>query len=173
MDEKRLHLLISEDDLQGRIRELGRQIRADAGASPITFVAVLKSAFIFVADLVRAVDGPVRVEFLGTSPYSGGSRSSGATQIIQDLTHPVEGQDCVLVKEIVDSPASLDYLVRLVRLKNPRSLKVCALLAREGVQPPVPLDYVGFRIPDEFVVGYGMDLVELYRNLPHISVYSP
>jgi len=174
MDDRRLKTLYTQETIQARVQELGRQIRDDFPGGPVTCVAVLKSAFIFVADLVRAIDGPVRVEFLGVAPYHGGVRGSGAMQIIQDLTRPLEGQDCVLVKEIVDSPASLDYLVRLVRLKNPRTLKVCALLARENLDPKkVPLDYVGFRIPDEFVVGYGMDLAELYRNLPSIAVYAP
>lgn len=174
MEQKRLKPLLTEEQIHHRVVELGRQIRDDYGGRPITCVAVLKSSFIFIADLVRAIEGPVRCEFLGVTPYHGGTRGSGAMQIIQDLTHPLEGQDCLLVKEIVDSPASLEYLVRTLRLKNPKSLKVCALLAREAPEPiDEPLHYVGFRIPDDFVVGYGMDLAEIYRNLPYIAVYSP
>jgi hypoxanthine phosphoribosyltransferase len=174
MDETRLTTLISEERLQARIRELGQQIREEYGDRTITCIAVLKGSFLFLADLVRAMGGPVRIEFLGVSSYHGGTRSSGAVAITQDLKNPVEGQDCLVVEDIVDTGRTLSYLLRLLQVRNPRSLKICSLLDKPANREvELPVDYAGFVIPDEFVVGYGLDLGELYRNLPYIAVYSP
>jgi hypoxanthine phosphoribosyltransferase len=174
MDETRLQTLISEERLQARIRELGRQIRQEYGDRTITCIAVLKGSFLFLADLVRAIGGPVRIEFLGVSSYHGGTQSSGAVAITHDLRNPIECQDCLVIEDIVDTGRTLCYLLRLLEVRKPRSLKVCSLLDKpDNRKVNLPVDYSGFVIPDEFVVGYGLDLAELYRNLPYIAVYSP
>jgi len=167
-------VLISEERLQARIQELGRQIREEFGDNPITCIGVLKGSFLFMADLVRAIGGPVRCEFLGVSSYQGGTRSTGVVRITHDLKQPVEGQHCLLVEDIVDTGLTMDYLLRMLQVRNPASLKVATLLDKpDNREVEVKTDYIGFTIPDEFVVGYGLDLNELYRNLPHIAVYTP
>ena len=172
--EDKLEILINEENLQARIKELGAKIREDFGDNPITCIGVLKGSFLFMADLVRAIGGPVRCEFLGVSSYQGGTRSTGVVRITHDLKQPVEGQHCVLVEDIVDTGLTMDYLLRMLQVRNPASLKVATLLDKPGNREvEVQTDYIGFTIPDEFVVGYGLDLNELYRNLPHIAVYTP
>jgi hypoxanthine phosphoribosyltransferase len=170
--DRTLETLIPAEDVAARVVELGPQIRGwyppDA---TLTVVGVLKGSFMFVADLVRAVDGPVEVEFLGVSSYVGES-SSGAVQITQDLRVDVSGKHVLLVEDIVDTGLTLDYLRRTLGARNPASLKVVALLdkpSRRKVE--VAVDLVGFEIPDLFVVGYGLDLDQLYRNLPYIGVF--
>ena len=167
-------VLIDEAALQERITALGREIRAQYGDEPITCIGVLKGSFIFLADLVRAIGGDVKVEFLGVSSYHGGTRSTGVVRITQDLKHPIEGQNCLIIEDIVDTGLTADYLLRLLEVRGPRDLKLCTLLDKPGNREiEVEADFVGFTIPDEFVVGYGLDLGELYRNLPYIAVYSP
>ena len=174
MDQDRLRALIPEDRLQARIRELGAQIRADYGDRPITCVGVLKGSFIFMADLVRAIGGDLRCEFLGVSSYHGGTRSTGVVRITEDLKNPVEGQDVLIIEDIIDTGLTLDYLLRSLDVRGPASVKVCCLLDKPAHREvELVADYVGFSIPDEFVVGYGLDLGELYRNLPYIAVYTP
>ena len=171
---EQLEVLISEERLQARIQELGREIREEFGDNPITCIGVLKGSFLFMADLVRAIGGPVRCEFLGVSSYQGGTRSTGVVRITHDLKQPVEGQHCLLVEDIVDTGLTMDYLLRMLQVRNPASLKVATLLDKpDNREVEVKTDYIGFTIPDEFVVGYGLDLNELYRNLPHIAVYTP
>ena len=160
-----LEVLINEERLQARIQGLGKQIREDFGDNPITCIGVLKGSFLFMADLVRAIGGPVRCEFLGVSSYQGGTRSTGVVRITHDLKQPVEGQHCVLVEDIVDTGLTMDYLLRMLQVRNPASLKVATLLDKpDNREVEVQTDYIGFTIPDEFVVGYGLDLNELYRN---------
>lgn len=174
MEEERLKTLLDEETLQERVRTLGTEIREVYGDEPITVIAVLKGSFIFVADLVRAIGGDVKVEFLGVSSYHGGTRSSGAVKITQDLRHPIEGQHVLVVEDIVDTGLTMDYLHRLLQVRGPKSLRVATLLDKPSNREiEVEVDFVGFSIPDEFVVGYGLDLGELYRNLPYIAVYTP
>lgn len=174
MTQERLHTLIPEDRLQARVRELGAQIRADYGDRTLTCICVLKGSFMFTADLVRAIGGDIRCEFLGVASYHGGTRSTGVVRITEDLRHPIEGQDCIIIEDIVDTGLTMDYLVRMLNVRGPRSLRVCALLDKPAHREvDVDVAYVGFSIPDEFVVGYGLDLGELYRNLPYIAVYTP
>ncbi len=169
-----LRTLISEEQIQARVRELGARIRADFGDEPVTVITVLKGSFLFAADLVRAISGEVRVEFLAVASYHGGTSSSGVVQIIQDLRHGIEGQNVVIVEDIVDTGLTIDYLVRMLKVRGPRALRVATLLDKpDHREVEVELSYVGFTIPDEFVVGYGLDLGELYRNLPYVAVYSP
>ena len=175
MGQETLRTLISEDALQARVRELGRQIREDYGEdTPITCVGVLKGSFVFMADLVRAIGGNVRCEFLGVSSYHGGTRSTGVVKITHDLQKPIEGQHCLLIEDIVDTGLTMDYLLKMLSVREPASLKVVTLLDKPtNREVGVEVQYVGFTIPDEFVVGYGLDLGELYRNLPCIAVYTP
>lgn len=174
MNTAKVRVLISEDRLQERIKALGAQIRADYGDEAVTVIGVLKGSFLFMADLVRAIPGDVRVEFLGVASYHGGTSSSGVVQITQDLRRSIEGQHCLLVEDIVDTGLTIDYLLRMLQVRGPKSLKVASLLdKRANREVEVAVDYVGFDIPDEFVVGYGLDLGELYRNLPFVGVYVP
>jgi hypoxanthine phosphoribosyltransferase len=169
-----LRELISAERIATRVAELGAQIRADHPDQTITVVAVLKGSFLFLADLVRAIPGDVRVEFLGVASYHGGTSSSGAVQITQDLRGSIEGHACVLVEDIVDTGLTMDYLLRTLAVRGPRSVRIASLLDKPSNREiEVKVDYVGFTIPDEFVVGYGLDLGELYRNLPYVAVYVP
>ena len=166
--------LYTAEHIAVRIQELGAQIRQDHGDAPITFIAVLKGSFMFLADLVRAVDGDATIEFLGVASYHGGTHSSGVVQITQDLRSSIEGRHCVLVEDIVDTGLTMDYLLRMLEVRGPKSLRVASLLDKpENREVEVRVDYAGFTIPNEFVVGYGLDLGELYRNLPFIGVYQP
>ena len=170
--DRPLEQLLSSDQLSARVVELGREVRGwyPPGAT-ITAVGVLKGSFVFMADLVRAVDGPVAIEFLGVSSYVG-TDSSGAVQITQDLRVDVSGKHVLLIEDIVDTGLTLEYLLRIMAARNPASLRVVALLdkpSRRKVE--VPVDLVGFEIPDLFVVGYGLDLDQLHRNLPYIGVF--
>lgn len=169
-----LKTLISEERIQARVRELGQTIRDDFPGEPVTVVAVLKGSFLFLADLVRAIPGEVRVEFLGVASYHGGTSSSGAVQITQDLRATIENQNVILVEDIVDTGLTMDYLVRMLQVRGPKALRIATLLDKpDNRETEVELHYVGFTIPDEFVVGYGLDLGELYRNLPYVAVYVP
>jgi len=171
---EQLRVLIPEERLQARIKELGAQIRADYGDRPITCVGVLKGSFMFMADLVRAIGGDIRCEFLAVSSYHGGTRSTGVVRITEDLRTPIEGQDTLVIEDIIDTGLTLDYLLRSLQVRGPASLKTCCLLDKPAHREvALDADYVGFSIPDEFVVGYGLDLAERYRNLPHIAVYTP
>ncbi len=172
--DEHVRVLISEERIRERIAELALEIRAQVGSEPVTCIGVLKGSFIFMADLVRALGGPVRCEFLGVSSYHGGTRSTGVVRITQDLRHPIEGQHCLLIEDIVDTGLTLDYLKHFLGGHRPASLRTVTLLDKpDHREVEVDADHVGFTIPDEFVVGYGLDLGELYRNLPFIGVYSP
>jgi hypoxanthine phosphoribosyltransferase len=174
MNHDKLSVLISEERLQARIKELGAEIRAQYGDETITCIAVLKGSFMFMADLVRAIGGDVRCEFLGVSSYQGGTKSTGVVRITEDLRHPIENQHCLIIEDIIDTGLTMDYLLKLLEVRGPKSLKTCSLLDKPSNRDvPMVADFVGFTIPDEFVVGYGLDLGELYRNLPYIAVYSP
>lgn len=169
-----LRTLIPAQDIQARIHEMGAQIRADFPDVPITLIGVLKGSCIFLADLCRAIPGPVRIEFLGVASYHGGTRSSGAVQITQDLRSSIEGQVCIIIEDIIDTGLTMDYLLRMLDVRGPAALRVATLLDKpDNRENDVKVDYVGFTIPDEFVVGYGLDLGELYRNLPYVAVYTP
>lgn len=164
-------VLIPADDLRARVGELGRQIRSDyAGRTPI-LVGVLKGAVVFLADLMRAVDAPCECDFIAVSSYGASTRSSGIVELTKDLSVPIEGRDVLIVEDIVDTGRTLAYLLRNLETRQPRTVRVCALLDKVSRREvPVALDYVGFPIPDEFVVGYGLDFAGLYRNLPYIGV---
>ena len=163
-------VVVSEDDLQARIRELGKEITADYAGRPPLLVGVLKGAFVFMSDLSRAIDLPVEFDFMAVSSYGSATRSSGVVRIIKDLDLDLGGRDVIIVEDIVDSGLTLAYLRKNLAARDPRTLEVCALLVKEGLQRiELDLRYVGFRIPPEFVVGYGLDVAERYRNLPFIG----
>lgn len=169
------YILLDEATIAARIAELGRQIAADyAGHEDLLLVCVLKGAFMFLADLTRALPHPHRLDFMGISSYGRGTSSSGVVQIIMDLKTPIEGRHVLIIEDIIDSGRTLDYMRRNLETRSPASLRICSLLnkpARREIE--VDVEYVGFDIPDEFVVGYGLDFDELYRNLPYIAVLKP
>ncbi|MCC6645092.1 MAG: hypoxanthine phosphoribosyltransferase [Polyangiaceae bacterium] len=164
--------LLSAETIAARVRELGQQIADEYRDKNVVLVLVLKGSFVFGADLARAIDHPrCRVDFLGTRSYGEGTDSSGVVQITQDLSRPVEGEDVIIVEDIVDTGLTIAHLLELMKTRRPASVKVCALLhkpARKKVE--VQVDYVGFTIEDRFVIGYGLDWAERFRNLPFIGV---
>ena len=166
-------LLISEEDLQARIRVLGREITADyAGRAPL-LVGVLKGAFMFMSDLARAIDLPVEFDFMAVSSYGHSTRSSGVVRIVKDLDLDLADRDVIIVEDIIDSGLTLNYLRRNLLARNPVSLEVCALLVRENHRMDGSiLRYEGFRVPSAFLVGYGLDVNERFRNLPDIRVVA-
>ena len=166
-------LLISEEDLQARIRALGREITTDyAGRAPL-LVGVLKGAFMFMSDLARAIDLPVEFDFMAVSSYGHSTRSSGVVRIVKDLDLDLADRDVIIVEDIIDSGLTLNYLRRNLLARNPASLEVCALLVRENHRMDGSiLRYEGFRVPSEFLVGYGLDVNERFRNLPDIRVVA-
>ncbi|MDI3289777.1 hypoxanthine phosphoribosyltransferase [Polyangium sp. 15x6] len=163
--------MIDSDRIAQRVRELGAEITRDYAGRNLVLVCVLKGSFVFTSDLARHIDLPMRVEFLGVRSYGEGTKSSGVVQITHDLTQPVEGDHVLIVEDIVDTGLTIAHLLDLLRTRKPASVKVCALLhkpARTRIQ--VPVDYLGFTIEDKFVVGYGLDWAERYRNLPFIGL---
>jgi hypoxanthine phosphoribosyltransferase len=167
-------VVVAADDLQARIAALGKEITADYAERPPLLVCVLKGAFPFLADLARAIDLPIEVDFMAVSSYGSATKTSGVVRIVKDLDVELRGRHVLIVEDIVDSGLTLRYLRRNLEVREPASVEVCALLVKEGLQRDDPeLAYVGFRIPPDFVVGYGLDVAERYRNLPDIRVYNP
>ncbi len=166
-----LRILISEDQIQTRIKELGAQIDADYPAGELHLVCILKGAFGFLADLSRAIKRDTLIQFMGISSYGKGKTTSGEVKVTKDLDHSVEGANLLIVEDIVDSGVTLSYLTHLLQQRRPRSVRIAALLDKpERRLRPVEVSYVGFKIPDEFVVGYGLDYGEKYRNLRDVCV---
>ncbi len=165
-------VLISQEQIAAKVAELGRQISADYVDRSLTLVSVLKGSLPFMADLMRAIEVPVQIDLMEVSSYGGATtETSGLVRILKDLSSSIAGRDVLIVEDIIDTGLTLNYLLRYLRGKNPGSLRICALLdkpARRLVE--IPIDYRGFTIPDEFVVGYGLDFGEYYRNLPFIGV---
>ncbi|MBK7398054.1 MAG: hypoxanthine phosphoribosyltransferase [Myxococcales bacterium] len=163
---------LSAEQIAERVKALGAELHKDYQGKRPVIVIVLKGSFVFAADLVRAIDlNHLRVDFLAVRSYGEGTESSGVVQIVADLTRPIEDEDVIVVEDIVDTGLTLNYLLDLLQTRKPKSLKICALLhkpSRTRVQ--VPIDYLGFTIEDKFVVGYGLDFAERYRNLPFIGV---
>ena len=165
-----LRTLLSADRIASRVVELGAQITRDYQGADLVLVCVLKGSFVFAADLARAIALPLRVEFLGVRSYGADTRSSGVVEITQDLTTPVGGCDLLIVEDIVDSGLTSHFLLELLRARQPRSVKLCTLLHKPSrAQCSVPIDYLGFTIEDRFVVGFGLDFEQRYRNLPYIA----
>jgi hypoxanthine phosphoribosyltransferase len=166
-----LRVLLTDDQIQARIKELGGQIDADYPNGTLTLVCILKGAFVFLADLSRAISRDTVIEFMGISSYGKGKTSSGEVKVTKDLDISVEGANVLIVEDIVDSGVTLSYLTQVLRQRKPHSVRIAALLDKpERRLRPVEVSYVGFRIPDEFVVGYGLDYGEKYRNLRDVCV---
>src|SRR5215510_1629977 len=166
-------VVVSEVELRDRVAELGKDITSDYAGRPPLLVGVLKGAFVFMSDLSRAIDLPVEFDFMAVSSYGSATRSSGVVRIIKDLDLDLTDRHVLIVEDIVDSGLTLAYLRKNLSARSPASLEVCALLVKEGLQRvDLDLRYVGFRIPPEFVVGYGLDVGERYRNLPYIAEYA-
>jgi hypoxanthine phosphoribosyltransferase len=165
-------VLITEEQIRDKVHELGSLITADYASTSVTLVSVLKGSLPFMADLMRQIEIPLQIDLMEVSSYGGTTtETSGLVRILKDLSSSIAGKDVLIVEDIIDTGLTLNYLLRYLRGKNPRSLRICALLdkpARRLVE--IPIDYVGFTIPDEFVVGYGLDFSEFYRNLPFIGV---
>ncbi len=167
-------VLMSEAQIQGRVRQLGRQLTADYTEKDPLLVGILSGSFPFIADLVRAMNLPLAVDFMAVSSYGDRTSSSGVVRILKDLNSSIAGRHVVIVEDIVDTGLTLDYLYQNLQTRHPASLKVCALLdKREARKREVEVDYVGFHCPNEFVVGYGLDYRGRYRNLPFIGVLKP
>ena len=166
-------IVVDEEELQQRIRELGKDLTSDYSANPPLLVGILKGACMFMADLSRAIDLPVEFDFMAVSSYGSATRTSGVVRIMKDLDIDLTDRHVLIVEDIVDSGLTLAYLRKNLRARNPASLEVCALLVKEGLQRVDPdLKYVGFRIPNRFVIGYGLDVDERYRNLPFVAEYN-
>jgi hypoxanthine phosphoribosyltransferase len=168
---EQLVTLLSAEQIAARVRELGAEITREYAGRPLVLVCVLKGSFVFAADLARAIDLPVRIEFLGVRSYGVNTETSGVVQITQDLGRPIDNENVLLVEDIVDTGLTIAHLINLFRTRGPASVRVCALLhkpARARIE--VKIDYLGFTIEDRFVVGFGLDFAERYRNLPYIGV---
>jgi hypoxanthine phosphoribosyltransferase len=167
-------VLITGEEIQAKIRELGDRITEDYRGRELLLVGVLKGAFVVMADLSRHIRLPLQFDFMAVSSYGASTKTSGVVRIMKDLDHEIEGHDVLLVEDIVDSGLTLAYLLKNLRARRPKTLEVCALLRKPEVQR-VDLDirYQGFEIPPEFVVGYGLDYAEKYRNLPYVATLKP
>ncbi|MGH9278645.1 MAG: hypoxanthine phosphoribosyltransferase [Acidimicrobiales bacterium] len=165
-------VVVTADELSGRVAELGKEITADYADRQPLLVGVLKGAFMFMSDLARAIDLPVEFDFMAVSSYGSATKTSGVVRIVKDLDLDLTGRHVILVEDIVDSGLTLTYLRKNLKARKPASLEVCALLVRQGLQRKDPgLKYTGFQIPPDFVIGYGLDVDERYRNLPYVAVY--
>ena len=166
-------ILVQADDLQRRVRDLGREISEDyAGREPL-LVCVLKGAVFFLSDLMRHLDVPCEVDFMAVASYGSSTNSSGVVRILKDLDISIEGRDVLIVEDIVDSGLTLSYLLRTLKARDPASLEVCALLTKpERRKVDLPIRYVGFEIPNRFAIGYGLDYGERFRNLPYVAVLA-
>jgi hypoxanthine phosphoribosyltransferase len=165
--------LVSEDRLAERVRELGQEISADYADRDLLLVGVLKGAVFFLSDLMRSLDPPCEVDFMAVASYGSSTDSSGVVRILKDLDASIEGRNVLIVEDIVDSGLTLSYLLRTMRARNPASLEVCALLTKpDRRKVELPIRYTGFEIPNRFVIGYGLDYGEKYRNLPFVAVLN-
>ena len=171
-DKRTIREQISVEKIAQRVHELGAQIARDYAGKELVLIGVLKGSFVFLADLARAIpSADVQVEFLGLASYGDATRSSGVVQITADLTRPIEGKHVLVVEDIVDTGLTMEYLLENLRTRHPASIKLCALLHKpDRSVRAIPIDYLGFTIPDLFVIGYGLDFAQRYRNLPYIGV---
>jgi hypoxanthine phosphoribosyltransferase len=168
-----MQILLSEQQIQKRVAEIAAEIRRDF-PDDVHLIAVLKGAFIFLSDLVRHISGKVSLDFMAVSSYAKGTTTSGEVRMMKDLDFGLDGRNVIIVEDIVDSGLTLNYLQEILRARNPKSLRTACLLSKPSRrQVVVPVEYIGFSIDDHFVVGYGLDYAEQYRNLAHIAVLQP
>ncbi len=166
-----IEVLISEQEVDKKIRELGKLITEEYQGKVVSIVCILKGASFFACELAKRIDVPVEIDFMSVSSYGAGTESSGVVKIVKDLDEQIEGKDIIIVEDIIDTGNTLRYLMELLTGRSPKSLKLCTLLDKpDRRKVDVKVDYVGFQIPDEFVVGYGLDYDQKYRNLPFIGV---
>jgi hypoxanthine phosphoribosyltransferase len=166
-----IRTLISAEEIDEALQRMGREITRDYGGEPVLVVGVLKGAFMVMADLARAIDAPVEFDFMAVSSYGASTQTSGVVRILKDLDEEIEGRHVLIVEDIIDSGLTLNYLLKSLRVRRPKSLEIAALLVKEGIQRvDIDVRYVGFEIGPEFVVGYGLDYAGRYRNLPYIGV---
>lgn len=167
-------ILLSEEELKNIVNRLGEEISRDYAGKDLILISVLKGSVIFMADLMRAIKIPCKIDFMAVSSYGKGTKTTGEVKIIKDLTESIEGEDVVIVEDILDSGVTLSYLKKLLLARNPASIKICTLLDKpERRKADIIADYAGTTIPDAFAVGYGLDYAEKYRNLPFIGVLKP
>jgi hypoxanthine phosphoribosyltransferase len=171
MDEDVKEILITEDEIKARIKELGILISKDYKEKFPLLICILRGAFLFLADLIRKTSIPLSIDFMAISTYAGKTESSGEVKILKDLDTSIEGRHVLIIEDIVDTGLTMDSVTRLLKTRKPKSLKICTLLDKvERRRIKVNIDYFGFKIPNKFVVGYGLDYEEKYRNLPYIGV---
>jgi hypoxanthine phosphoribosyltransferase len=171
--KNKISILIAEEQIQSRVATLGAEIKKhfENDPDPIVLIGILKGSIIFLADLCRAIDRPLQLEFMGVSSYGAATESSGIVQITQDLTSTIKNRNVVIVEDIVDTGLTIKYLLQMMQTRKPKSLAICALLEKPTKSKgEVPIDFLGFSIPDQFVIGYGLDYAGLYRNLPYVGV---
>lgn len=168
---ERIKVMLTEEEVDAKIREIGEQISKDYEGKEVHLICVLKGGSFFMCELAKRITVPVSFDFMSVSSYGAGTKSSGVIKIVKDLDEPIMGKDVIIIEDIVDSGRTLSYLMEMLKSRQPASLRLCTLLDkpdRRVVQ--VPVDYTCFQIPDEFVVGYGLDYAQKYRNLPYIGV---
>jgi hypoxanthine phosphoribosyltransferase len=174
MNDDIKEILVTEQQIKDKISEIGAKISEDYKDKNLLLVSVLKGSVVFMADLMRAITIPVSIDFMSVSSYGAGARTSGVVKIIKDLDIPLEGYDVIIVEDILDSGLTLHYIIEILQSRNPKSIKICTLLDKpQSRKVAVETDYCGFNMPDKFVVGYGLDYAEKYRNLPYIGVLKP
>ena len=174
MKEDVLRVLLSEDEIREKVRELGGKITADYKNSNLMLVTVLKGAVVFLADLMRQIDVPAEIDFMVVSSYGSGVKSGGVVKIVKDLDVPLAGKDILIVEDILDAGLTLSYIKELLESRGPRSIRIATLLDKPSRRKvDLQADYIGFSVPDEFVIGYGLDYDEKYRNLPYIGILKP
>lgn len=170
MKIKAVHEYLSEEKIAKRIAEMGAQISAEFGDEPVCLICILKGSVFFTVELAKRISSPVELEFMCVSSYGAGTKSSGIVKIVKDLDVSIEGKNVIVIEDIIDSGRTLSYLLENLKTRNPKNLKLCTLLDKpERRVVEVKVDYIGFEIPDEFVVGYGLDYDQQYRNLPYIG----
>lgn len=167
----KIRVLLTEEEVDKRINEVAEQINKDYAGKSVHLICILKGGVFFTCELAKRITVPVSLDFMSVSSYGGDTKSSGVVKIIKDLDEPLEGKEVLIVEDIIDSGRTLNYLIQILKKRNPASIRLCTLLDKpERRVTDVKVDYVGFNIPDEFVVGYGLDYAQKYRNLPYIGV---
>lgn len=164
-------ILIDEDILQAKIKELGAQIAEDYKGKDLLLICVLKGAVVFVSDLMKRIDIPLEIDFMAVSSYGSDTKSSGVVRILKDLNKGIEGRNLLIVEDIIDSGLTLSYLIENLKARGPESVEICTILDKpDRRKANINIKYTGFQVPDEFVVGYGLDYAEKYRNLPYVAI---
>lgn len=170
-EKHHVEIFLSEEEVDSRIKEIGEQISKDYAGKTVHLICVLKGGSFFMCELAKRISVPVTLDFMSVSSYGGGTESSGVIKIVKDLDEPLEGKDVIVVEDVIDSGRTLSHLMKLLESRKPASLKLCTLLDKPDRRVvEVDVDYTGFKIPDEFVVGYGLDYDQLHRNLPYIGI---